>query len=85
MISVDSLIFYWGVYLIGIILTSIALVIAHKNKDRVFTVLLILNFLAFIIFETPAGYIIYSYFMIALVRYIYREIKKRKSKVLIRD
>jgi hypothetical protein len=83
MISFSDLFFYYGVYLIGIILTSIALVIAKKNKDKIWGVILILNFLSFIILGTPAGYIIYTYFIIVLIRYIYRKIKKKKSKVLL--
>lgn len=77
MISMNDLIFYYGVYLIGIILTSLALVIAKKNKDKILAIILIINFISFLIFKTPAGYIIYLYFLFALIRWIYKKIKTK--------
>ena len=76
MISLNDIIFYYGAYLYGILLNSLALYLSKKNKHKIFFVILIINTIIFLFFGIPGAIIPYFYFLFLGLRWIYRRFKK---------
>jgi len=70
---------YYGTTILTILLTSLAVYFANKNKHHLVKWILIVSIIiSFLVDEYPANVIIYLYFLLLIIRWIYNKVKKPK-------
>lgn len=72
-----DLFFSYGAYLFVIVINGLAIFLAHKNKDNIIKIIIIINFFLFIVlFDAYGNVIPYIYFIFCLGRWIYHKFKQ---------